>query len=147
MFYSCDIWTPPPHIYLGWVPHSHSPRHNKERREKSRERRGVDWVGGVSSNLFHVLYSLLVISVAFFSDLWFNFLRLIDSWVRVGTIFFRISLYFWFPRQTHIFSLSLSLKYRPHEAELFAKSAQNFYKQFRDKAAFSRSMTVCFKFI
>ncbi|KEH32069.1 signal peptide peptidase A (SppA) 36 kDa type protein [Medicago truncatula] len=37
--------------------------------------------------------------------------------------------------------------FRPHEAELFAKSAQNFYKQFRDKAAFSRSMTVCFKFI
>ncbi|CAI8610172.1 unnamed protein product [Vicia faba] len=31
---------------------------------------------------------------------------------------------------------------RPHEAELFAKSAQNIYKQFRDKAAFSRSMTV-----
>ncbi|CAI9754118.1 unnamed protein product [Fraxinus pennsylvanica] len=28
------------------------------------------------------------------------------------------------------------------EAELFAKSAQNAYKQFRDKAAFSRSMTV-----
>ncbi|KAK2411468.1 serine protease SPPA, chloroplastic [Trifolium repens] len=32
--------------------------------------------------------------------------------------------------------------FRPHEAELFAKSAQNIYKQFRDKAAFSRSMTV-----
>ncbi|XP_050870825.1 serine protease SPPA, chloroplastic [Lathyrus oleraceus] len=31
---------------------------------------------------------------------------------------------------------------RPDEAELFAKSAQNIYKQFRDKAAFSRSMTV-----
>ncbi|ONI09001.1 hypothetical protein PRUPE_5G211500 [Prunus persica] len=33
--------------------------------------------------------------------------------------------------------------FRPEEAELFAKSAQNAYKQFRDKAAFSRSMTVC----
>ncbi|XP_077221850.1 serine protease SPPA, chloroplastic-like [Tasmannia lanceolata] len=32
--------------------------------------------------------------------------------------------------------------FRPDEAELFAKSAQNAYKQFRDKAAFSRSMTV-----
>ncbi|CAN6585002.1 unnamed protein product [Malus baccata var. baccata] len=32
--------------------------------------------------------------------------------------------------------------FRPEEAELFAKSAQNAYKQFRDKAAFSRSMTV-----
>ncbi|KAA8541105.1 hypothetical protein F0562_025068 [Nyssa sinensis] len=32
--------------------------------------------------------------------------------------------------------------FRPDEAELFAKSAQNVYKQFRDKAAFSRSMTV-----
>ncbi|XP_027192880.1 serine protease SPPA, chloroplastic-like isoform X2 [Cicer arietinum] len=32
--------------------------------------------------------------------------------------------------------------FRPHEAELFAKSVQNIYKQFRDKAAFSRSMTV-----
>lgn len=31
--------------------------------------------------------------------------------------------------------------FRPDEAELFAKSAQNAYKQFRDKAAFSRSMT------
>ncbi|XWS51278.1 hypothetical protein CRYUN_Cryun12cG0163000 [Craigia yunnanensis] len=31
---------------------------------------------------------------------------------------------------------------RPDEAELFAKSAQNAYKQFRDKAAFSRSMPV-----
>ncbi|KAL5987505.1 hypothetical protein ACLOJK_035253 [Asimina triloba] len=31
---------------------------------------------------------------------------------------------------------------RPDETELFAKSAQNAYKQFRDKAAFSRSMTV-----
>ncbi|MED6155868.1 hypothetical protein PIB30_009341 [Stylosanthes scabra] len=31
---------------------------------------------------------------------------------------------------------------RPHEAELFAKSAQRIYKQFRDKAALSRSMTV-----
>ncbi|GFZ07664.1 signal peptide peptidase [Actinidia rufa] len=30
----------------------------------------------------------------------------------------------------------------PDEAELFAKSAQNVYRQFRDKAAFSRSMTV-----
>ncbi|KAH8487296.1 hypothetical protein H0E87_026027 [Populus deltoides] len=29
---------------------------------------------------------------------------------------------------------------RPDEAELFAKSAQNAYEQFRDKAAFSRSM-------
>lgn len=33
--------------------------------------------------------------------------------------------------------------YRPDEAELFAKSAQNAYEQFRDKAAFSRSMPVC----
>ncbi|XP_043700963.1 serine protease SPPA, chloroplastic isoform X2 [Telopea speciosissima] len=32
--------------------------------------------------------------------------------------------------------------FRPDEAELFAKSAQNAYMQFRDKAAFSRSMTV-----
>ncbi|XP_054805241.1 serine protease SPPA, chloroplastic-like isoform X3 [Prosopis cineraria] len=32
--------------------------------------------------------------------------------------------------------------FRPDEAELFAKSAQHIYKQFRDKAAFSRSMTV-----
>ncbi|CBI15368.3 unnamed protein product, partial [Vitis vinifera] len=32
--------------------------------------------------------------------------------------------------------------FRPDEAELFAKSAQNAYKQFRDKAAFSRSMAV-----
>ncbi|XP_038975089.1 serine protease SPPA, chloroplastic-like [Phoenix dactylifera] len=31
---------------------------------------------------------------------------------------------------------------RPDEAELFAKSAQNIYRQFRDKAAFSRSMSV-----
>ncbi|CAK8534332.1 unnamed protein product [Lathyrus sativus] len=39
-------------------------------------------------------------------------------------------------------SFSLFLSYRPDEAELFAKSAQNAYKQFRDKAALSRSMTV-----
>ncbi|XP_062030049.1 serine protease SPPA, chloroplastic [Rosa rugosa] len=32
--------------------------------------------------------------------------------------------------------------FKPEEAELFAKSAQNSYKQFRDKAASSRSMTV-----
>uniref|UniRef100_A0A0D6R6D8 Peptidase S49 domain-containing protein n=1 Tax=Araucaria cunninghamii TaxID=56994 RepID=A0A0D6R6D8_ARACU len=32
--------------------------------------------------------------------------------------------------------------FRPDEEELFAKSAQNAYKQFRDKAAFSRSMSV-----
>ncbi|XP_057736900.1 serine protease SPPA, chloroplastic [Arachis stenosperma] len=32
--------------------------------------------------------------------------------------------------------------FRPDEAELFAKSAQHAYKQFRDKAALSRSMTV-----
>ncbi|XP_052175920.1 serine protease SPPA, chloroplastic-like [Diospyros lotus] len=32
--------------------------------------------------------------------------------------------------------------FRSDEAELFAKSAQNAYKQFRDKAAFSRSMTI-----
>ncbi|XP_017242541.1 serine protease SPPA, chloroplastic isoform X2 [Daucus carota subsp. sativus] len=32
--------------------------------------------------------------------------------------------------------------FRPDEEELFAKSAQNAYSQFRDKAAFSRSMTV-----
>ncbi|PSS08326.1 Serine protease [Actinidia chinensis var. chinensis] len=31
---------------------------------------------------------------------------------------------------------------RPDEAELFAKSAQNAYQKFRDKVAFSRSMTV-----
>lgn len=32
--------------------------------------------------------------------------------------------------------------FRPEEAELFAKSAQHAYTQFRDKAALSRSMTV-----
>ncbi|GLJ43346.1 hypothetical protein SUGI_0900370 [Cryptomeria japonica] len=32
--------------------------------------------------------------------------------------------------------------FRPDEEELFAKSAQNAYKQFRDKAAFSREMSV-----
>ncbi|GMQ11098.1 hypothetical protein CsSME_00053864 [Camellia sinensis var. sinensis] len=32
--------------------------------------------------------------------------------------------------------------FRPDEVELFAKSAQNAYKQFRDKAAYSRSITV-----
>ncbi|KAK4781928.1 hypothetical protein SAY86_016030 [Trapa natans] len=32
--------------------------------------------------------------------------------------------------------------FRPDEMELFAKSAQNAYRQFRDKAAFSRSMHV-----
>lgn len=32
--------------------------------------------------------------------------------------------------------------FRPEEAELFAKSAQHAYTQFRDKAAFSRSMMV-----
>ncbi|CAM8912164.1 unnamed protein product [Rhodiola kirilowii] len=32
--------------------------------------------------------------------------------------------------------------FRPDEAELFSKSAQNAYRQFRDKAAFSRSMPV-----
>ncbi|XP_068305909.1 serine protease SPPA, chloroplastic-like [Pyrus communis] len=32
--------------------------------------------------------------------------------------------------------------FRPEEAEIFAKSAQNAYKQFRDKAALSRLMTV-----
>ncbi|KAL3529369.1 hypothetical protein ACH5RR_008691 [Cinchona calisaya] len=32
--------------------------------------------------------------------------------------------------------------FRPDEEELFAKSAQNAYRQFRDKAAFSRSMSV-----
>ncbi|GAU23271.1 hypothetical protein TSUD_281660, partial [Trifolium subterraneum] len=32
--------------------------------------------------------------------------------------------------------------FRPDEAELFAKTAQNAYKEFRDKAALSRSMTV-----
>ncbi|XP_020239250.1 serine protease SPPA, chloroplastic [Cajanus cajan] len=32
--------------------------------------------------------------------------------------------------------------FRPDEAELFAKSAQHAYKQFRDKAALSRSMAV-----
>ncbi|KAK7281700.1 hypothetical protein RIF29_09910 [Crotalaria pallida] len=32
--------------------------------------------------------------------------------------------------------------FRPDEAELFSKSAQNAYKQFRDKAALSRSMSV-----
>ncbi|KAF7838572.1 serine protease SPPA, chloroplastic-like [Senna tora] len=31
--------------------------------------------------------------------------------------------------------------FRPDEAELFAKFAQHIYKQFRDKAALSRSMT------
>lgn len=36
--------------------------------------------------------------------------------------------------------------YRPDEAELFAKSAQHIYIQFRDKAALSRSLTVCFGF-
>ncbi|MED6110183.1 hypothetical protein PIB30_040599 [Stylosanthes scabra] len=37
---------------------------------------------------------------------------------------------------------SLLLTRRPHEAELFAKSSQRVYKQFRQKAALSRSMTV-----
>ncbi|KAL5544846.1 hypothetical protein UlMin_008630 [Ulmus minor] len=32
--------------------------------------------------------------------------------------------------------------FRPDEAALFSRSAQNAYKQFRDKAAFSRSMSV-----
>ncbi|KAK9105356.1 hypothetical protein Scep_022200 [Stephania cephalantha] len=32
--------------------------------------------------------------------------------------------------------------FRPDEAELFRKSAEHAYRQFRDKAAFSRSMTV-----
>ncbi|KAL2338251.1 hypothetical protein Fmac_012697 [Flemingia macrophylla] len=32
--------------------------------------------------------------------------------------------------------------FRPDEAELFSKSAQHAYKQFRDKTAFSRQMTV-----
>ncbi|XP_073010408.1 serine protease SPPA, chloroplastic [Typha latifolia] len=32
--------------------------------------------------------------------------------------------------------------FRSDEAELFAKAAQNAYRQFRDKAAFSRSMTI-----
>nr|ATB19551.1 putative SPPA1 [Cupressus duclouxiana] len=32
--------------------------------------------------------------------------------------------------------------FRPDEEELFARSAQNAYKQFRDKAAFSREMSV-----
>ncbi|CAL5442064.1 unnamed protein product [Camellia sinensis] len=32
--------------------------------------------------------------------------------------------------------------FRPDEAKLFAKSVQNAYKQFRDKAAYSRSMIV-----
>ncbi|KAL5724896.1 hypothetical protein ACHQM5_008103 [Ranunculus cassubicifolius] len=32
--------------------------------------------------------------------------------------------------------------FRPEEAELFARSAENSYKQFRDKAAVSRSMSV-----
>lgn len=45
----------------------------------------------------------------------------------------------------YMYDHSFSFGYRPDEAELFAKSAQNVYKQFRDKAAFSRSMTVCFK--
>lgn len=56
-----------------------------------------------------------------------NHLVLVDS--RVGT---------------HDHSLSFSAIYRPDEAELFSKSVQHAYKQFRDKAAFSRSMTVRF---
>lgn len=36
----------------------------------------------------------------------------------------------------------MNLTCRPDEAELFAKSAQNAYKQFRDKAASSREMSV-----
>lgn len=52
------------------------------------------------------------------------------------------------PEQTNMsIFVSFFLLYRPDEAELFAKSAQNAYKQFRDKAALSRSMTVCSKFI
>ncbi|XP_057951947.1 serine protease SPPA, chloroplastic [Malania oleifera] len=39
-------------------------------------------------------------------------------------------------------SIADNRSFRPDEAELFAKSAQNAYNQFRDKAAFSRSMTV-----
>lgn len=37
--------------------------------------------------------------------------------------------------------------YRPDEAELFAKSTEYAYKQFRDKAALSRSMSVNFSAI
>lgn len=40
---------------------------------------------------------------------------------------------------------TIMLACRPDEAELFAKSAQNAYRQFRDKAAFSRSMPVWVK--
>uniref|UniRef100_A0A803N387 Peptidase S49 domain-containing protein n=1 Tax=Chenopodium quinoa TaxID=63459 RepID=A0A803N387_CHEQI len=35
--------------------------------------------------------------------------------------------------------------FRPEEAELFAKSAQHAYTQFRDKAAYSRSMPIRWK--
>lgn len=41
---------------------------------------------------------------------------------------------------------SYILLHRPDEAELFAKSAQNAYEQFRDKAALCRSMPVCLSF-
>ncbi|KAG8388005.1 hypothetical protein BUALT_Bualt02G0080100 [Buddleja alternifolia] len=34
--------------------------------------------------------------------------------------------------------------FRADEAELFAKRAQDMYERFRNKAAFSRSMTVCY---
>ncbi|KAI3820923.1 hypothetical protein L1987_08477 [Smallanthus sonchifolius] len=33
--------------------------------------------------------------------------------------------------------------FKPDEEKLFAEDAQNFYEQFRDKAACSRSMSVC----
>jgi hypothetical protein len=67
---------------------------------------------------------------------------LIDS---LAGNFFCINLYLISKAGTY--NPSLSPWYRPHEAELFAKKAQNIYKQFRDKAALSRSMTVCSKFI
>lgn len=41
-----------------------------------------------------------------------------------------------------MFLRSVTFSYRPDEAELFEKSAQNAYALFRDKAAMSRSMNV-----
>jgi len=38
-------------IHLGWF-HTPTPRHKTRREEKSRERRGVDWVEGLSTNPF-----------------------------------------------------------------------------------------------
>lgn len=45
---------------------------------------------------------------------------------------------------SHSDVVCVHLIYRDDEAEHFAKRAQDMYNQFRDKAAVSRSMTVCY---